>query len=76
MARRRRLGLVAAALAALAATGARADCICSGLDYTNGGSYLIDGSSSNNFVFTSEFAGKQNPERCPVAVWEDVMVNT
>lgn len=33
------------------------DCTCSGLDYTNGGSYLIDGTSDSNFVFTSEFAG-------------------
>jgi len=59
MARRRRLGLMGVGLAVLAARGARADCICSGLDYTNGGSYLIDGSSNNNFVFTSEFAGKK-----------------
>ena len=58
MAERRRLGFIGAGLVALAARGARADCICSGLDYTNGGSYLIDGSSDKNFVFTSEFAGK------------------
>ena len=32
-------------------------CSCSGLDYTNGGSYLIDASSTNDFVFTSEFSG-------------------
>ena len=59
MARSRlRLGLVGAGLVALAARGVQADCICSGLDYTNGGSYLIDGSSSKDFVFTSEFAGE------------------
>ena len=33
------------------------DCSCSGLDYTNGGSYLIDGTSDSKFAFTSEFAG-------------------
>ncbi len=34
-----------------------ADCTCSGLDYTNGGSYLIDGTSDREFVFTSQFQG-------------------
>ncbi|KAK3361620.1 hypothetical protein B0T24DRAFT_496519, partial [Lasiosphaeria ovina] len=28
-------------------------CSCSGLDYTNGGSYLIDGTSDRDFTFTS-----------------------
>ncbi|KAK0708017.1 hypothetical protein B0H67DRAFT_543401, partial [Lasiosphaeris hirsuta] len=32
-------------------------CSCSGLDYTNGGSYLIDGNSDSNFTFTSVFNG-------------------
>lgn len=35
-----------------------ADCTCSGLDYTNGGSYLIDGTSDREFIFTSQFQGK------------------
>ena len=34
-----------------------AECTCSGLDYTNGGSYLIDGSSESKFVFASRFDG-------------------
>jgi hypothetical protein len=34
-------------------------CSCSGLDYTDGGSYLVDGSSTNDFTFTSEFEGLQ-----------------
>ena len=32
-------------------------CSCSGLDYANGGSYLIDGTSDHNFTFTSVFNG-------------------
>lgn len=32
-------------------------CSCYGLDYTNGGSYLVDGNSDNNFAFTSVFTG-------------------
>lgn len=32
-------------------------CSCFGLDYTNGGSYLVDGNSDNNFAFTSVFTG-------------------
>jgi hypothetical protein len=49
--------LVAVATFVVLATGASATCVCSGLDYTNGGSYLIDGASENDFVFTSEFTG-------------------
>ncbi len=37
---------------------ALSDCTCSGLDYTNGGSYLIDGSSDKQFIFTSQFQGR------------------
>ncbi len=33
------------------------ECSCSGLDYTNGGSYLIDGNSDSQFTFTSVFEG-------------------
>ncbi|KAK1759900.1 hypothetical protein QBC47DRAFT_294018, partial [Echria macrotheca] len=33
------------------------ECSCTGLDYTNGGSYLIDGNSEASFTFTSEFDG-------------------
>ncbi|KAK0619364.1 hypothetical protein B0T14DRAFT_392377, partial [Immersiella caudata] len=30
-------------------------CTCTGLDYTNGGSYLVDGTSDAPFTFTSVF---------------------
>jgi len=50
---------------ALLANRALADCTCSGLDYTNGGSYLIDGSSDREFVFTSQFSGKLSRDRKP-----------
>jgi hypothetical protein len=33
------------------------ECSCTGLDYTNGGSYLIDGNSDEDFTFTSMFEG-------------------
>jgi len=35
-----------------------AGCSCYGLDYTNGGSYLIDGNSDVKFSFTSLFEGQ------------------
>jgi len=34
-------------------------CTCSGLDYTDGGSYLVDGNSENEFTFTSVFEGRK-----------------
>lgn len=42
---------------ALLATRAAADCQCAGLDYTNGGSYFLDQSSTQLFTFTSLFEG-------------------
>jgi len=33
------------------------DCACIGLDYTNGGAYLLDGNSDDLFVFNSAFEG-------------------
>lgn len=33
-------------------------CSSTGLDYTNGGSYLIDATSDDKFVFTSSFEGQ------------------
>lgn len=33
-------------------------CKCTGIDYSNGGSYLVDGSSDENFTFTSVFEGE------------------
>ncbi len=32
-------------------------CSCSGLDYADGGSYLVDGNSNDDFTFTSAFEG-------------------
>ncbi|KAK3940466.1 hypothetical protein QBC46DRAFT_260976 [Diplogelasinospora grovesii] len=43
-------------------------CTCSGLDYTNGGSYLIDGNSDNNFTFTSMFTGCLDSIITPILV--------
>jgi hypothetical protein len=43
---------------AFLATLVHAECKCSGLDYTNGGSYFIDQSSKDVFTFTSLFEGK------------------
>lgn len=34
-----------------------AECTCSGLDYADGGSYLVDGNSENEFTFYSVFQG-------------------
>ena len=34
-------------------------CSCAGLDYTDGGAYLVDGNSENDFTFTSTFSGMQ-----------------
>ncbi|KAK4191295.1 hypothetical protein QBC35DRAFT_448567 [Podospora australis] len=41
---------------AVDADAAAAACTCTGLDYTNGGSYLIDGSQTSNFAFMSVFS--------------------
>lgn len=38
-----------------------ASCTCTGLDYTDGGSYLVDGSDNGDFTFTSVFQCKSNP---------------
>lgn len=42
---------------ALLALQVSADCSVTGLDYTNGGSYLIDATSDSKFTFTSLFRG-------------------
>lgn len=50
--------LLALPLAALLfAVNISAQCSCMGLDYTDGGSYLIDGSSNLPFTFHSAFEG-------------------
>lgn len=56
----RRLLLAAALLArgVLAQDDGDDICTCKGLDFTNGGSYLIDGTSTKQFAFTSEFDSK------------------
>ncbi|KAK0754869.1 hypothetical protein B0T18DRAFT_290158, partial [Schizothecium vesticola] len=37
-------------------------CTCTGLDYTDGGSYLVDGSSNDDFSFTSVFRSCGQPD--------------
>ncbi|KAH8896612.1 hypothetical protein GQ53DRAFT_638956, partial [Thozetella sp. PMI_491] len=44
------------------------ECYCTGIDYTNGGSYLIDGTANTNFTFTSVFEGCQDSDVIPVLV--------
>ncbi|AEO63873.1 uncharacterized protein THITE_2015860, partial [Thermothielavioides terrestris NRRL 8126] len=46
-------------------------CSCSGLDYTDGGSYLVDGSSTNDFTFTSEFEECAQSTITPILVSPD-----
>ncbi|KAK4162809.1 hypothetical protein QBC43DRAFT_240602, partial [Cladorrhinum sp. PSN259] len=44
------------------AGAASSSCTCSGLDYTNGGSYLIDGTLNSNFTFLSVFSSCSEEE--------------
>ncbi|KAM7220448.1 hypothetical protein V8F06_004227 [Rhypophila decipiens] len=46
-------------------------CSCFGLDYTNGGSYLVDGNSDSNFAFTSVFTGCIDSSIIPILVSPD-----
>ncbi|KAK3370035.1 hypothetical protein B0H63DRAFT_551973 [Podospora didyma] len=39
-----------------------AACSCTGLDYTDGGSYLVDGASNDDFTFTSVFEACDQPD--------------
>ncbi|KAK4228650.1 hypothetical protein QBC38DRAFT_414169, partial [Podospora fimiseda] len=48
-------------------------CSCSGLDYTDGGSYLVDGSSDDDFAFTSVFEGCFEATIVPVLVSPDLV---
>ena len=48
-------------------------CTCSGLDYTNGGSYLVDGNSDDDFTFTSVFEGCFDSTITPVLVSPDAI---
>jgi hypothetical protein len=41
--------------------GGADQCTCSGLDYADGGSYLVDGNSDDDFTFTSAFEGISVP---------------
>lgn len=43
-------------------------CSSSGLDYTDGGSYLIDGSSNLPFTFNSMFEGCQDGFISPILI--------
>ncbi|KAK3984688.1 hypothetical protein QBC44DRAFT_252319, partial [Cladorrhinum sp. PSN332] len=49
------------------------ECSCSGLDYTNGGSYLVDGNSDDDFTFTSVFEGCFEATITPVLVSPDAI---
>ena len=58
------------AVVALLLVGARAQddnagCSCSGLDYADGGSYLVDGNSENDFTFYSVFQGTEALRSAP-----------
>ncbi|KAL1845243.1 hypothetical protein VTK73DRAFT_821 [Phialemonium thermophilum] len=55
----------------LLAGRAAADCTVTGLDYTNGGSYLIDASSDQPFTFTSLFQGCDEDTIDPILVSPD-----
>ncbi|KAK4184665.1 hypothetical protein QBC35DRAFT_391212, partial [Podospora australis] len=44
------------------------ECSCSGLDYTDGGSYLVNGNSDDDFSFTSVFEGCFDAIITPVLV--------
>ena len=48
-------------LLALLLTSVRADCASYGVDYSNGGSYYIDGSSNQYFSFITVFQGMDFP---------------
>ncbi len=52
---------LALSLAAFVTLAAAQECNCTGLDYTDGGSYLIDGNSQNQFTFNSVFYGQPQP---------------
>ncbi|KAK0727500.1 hypothetical protein B0T26DRAFT_639277, partial [Lasiosphaeria miniovina] len=45
-----------------AATADNSACTCTGLDYTDGGSYLVDGSADGDFTFTSVFSSCSTPD--------------
>ncbi|KAK4226383.1 hypothetical protein QBC38DRAFT_325901, partial [Podospora fimiseda] len=40
------------------------ECTCTGLDYTQGGSFLIDGSLASNFTFLSQFSSCSEQATC------------
>lgn len=62
-----RFAFLPLAAALLFAAAARAqNCSCMGLDYTDGGSYLIDGSSQLPFTFHSMFEGCQDGFITPI----------
>ena len=58
---------LAAAVAVLSlASGVVADCQSYGIDYANGGSYYIDGGSTDQFTFLSTFSGCNDENISPV----------
>ncbi|KAK3937407.1 hypothetical protein QBC46DRAFT_319704 [Diplogelasinospora grovesii] len=58
-------------LLALFAPRVRADCNSYGVDYSNGGSYYIDGSSNQYFTFITVFQGCTQESISPVLVGPD-----
>ncbi|KAK4168450.1 hypothetical protein QBC43DRAFT_201858, partial [Cladorrhinum sp. PSN259] len=48
-------------------------CTCSGLDYTDGGSYLVDANSDDDFAFTSVFEGCFESTITPILVSPDAI---
>ena len=52
------LGLV------LTATLVQGQCNATGIDYTDGGQYVVDASSNKNFSFATVFSGMPLPTSC------------
>ncbi len=57
-----------AAMLLLSVTAQNDQCSCSGLDYVNGGSYLIDGGLQSQFTFNSIFTGCPDGFITPILV--------
>ncbi|KAL1853978.1 hypothetical protein VTK73DRAFT_8854 [Phialemonium thermophilum] len=67
----RAVGLAVAALVLRIVSAQDEGCSSTGLDYTNGGSYLIDATSEDNFTFTSLFDGCDYTWITPILIGPD-----